>query len=54
LVELDQQALATQGKTFPLRPGMQVVAEANQGQRTVLEYLLSPIRKSVMEAARER
>lgn len=54
LVELDQQALVTQDKTFPLRPGMQVVAEANQGQRTVLEYLLSPIRKSVMEAARER
>lgn len=54
LIELDQQSLVTQDKAFPLRPGMQVVAEANQGQRTMLEYLLSPVRKSVMEAARER
>lgn len=54
LVELDQQALVAQDKVFALRPGMQVVAEANQGTRTVMEYLLSPVRKSVMEAARER
>jgi hemolysin D len=26
-----------------LAPGMQVVAEIHQGQRTVMEYLLSPV-----------
>lgn len=54
LVELDHQELTVQGKHLALRPGMQVVAEANQGRRTVLEYLMSPVKKSVMEAARER
>jgi len=33
---------------------MQVSAEVNLGSRTVLEYLLSPIQKTVSEAARER
>jgi HlyD family secretion protein len=33
---------------------MQVVAEINQGKRTVLEYLLSPVQKTVSEAGRER
>jgi hemolysin D len=37
-----------------LQPGMLVTAEINQGQRTVLEYLLSPVRRVVQEAARER
>lgn len=37
-----------------LMPGMQVVAEINQGKRTVLEYLLSPVQKAVQEAGRER
>ena len=54
LVELDQQTLVAQEKVFQLRPGMQVVAEVNQGKRTVMEYLLSPVSKSVREAARER
>lgn len=54
LAELDQQELVSQGRHFPLRAGMQVVVEAHQGRRTILEYLLSPVKKSVMEAARER
>lgn len=54
LVELDSQALAVDNKRFDLRAGMQVVAEVNQGRRTVLEYLLSPVKKAVFEAARER
>jgi HlyD family secretion protein len=33
---------------------MQVVAELHQGRRTVMEYLLSPVRKAFHEAARER
>ena len=30
------------------------VAEMKEGERTVMEYLLSPVRKSLHEAARER
>jgi HlyD family secretion protein len=33
---------------------MQVTAEINLGSRTVLEYLLSPVQKTVHEAGRER
>ena len=34
--------------------GVQVSVELNLGTRTVLEYLLSPIQKTVAEAGRER
>ncbi len=54
-VKLDEQALRDpQGKVLTITPGMQVVAEINQGRRTVLEYLLSPVQKAVQEAGRER
>lgn len=54
-IQLDQQHLIdAQGKKHLLSPGMQVVAEINQGKRTVLEYLLSPVQKAVGEAGRER
>jgi HlyD family secretion protein len=33
---------------------MQVIAEIHQGQRTVMEYLLSPVQKAFQEAGRER
>jgi hemolysin D len=33
---------------------MQVIAEIRLGDRTVLEYLLSPVRKAFHEAGRER
>jgi HlyD family secretion protein len=33
---------------------MQVTAEIKLGERTVLEYLLSPVRKAFHEAGRER
>lgn len=41
------------GKRYKLAPGMQVSAEINLGSRSVIEYLLSPIRKTVDEAGRE-
>jgi hemolysin D len=54
-VELDQQTLVdAQGRKLPLVAGMQAVVEIQQGQRTVLDYLLSPVQKSIAEAARER
>lgn len=54
IVRLDGQALEKDGRRFYLAPGMQVVAEIDQGRRTPMEYLLSPIRKTLLEAARER
>ena len=54
LVSLNSQVLQAQGERFKLVPGMQVVAEINQGQRTVMEYLLSPVRKALHESGRER
>ena len=37
-----------------LRPGMQLTAEIKLAERTVLEYILSPVQKIVAEAGRER
>lgn len=54
LISLDSQELVAQGTNHKLVPGMQVVAEINQGQRSVLEYLLAPLQKTVHESARER
>ena len=54
-VRLDHQILKDpQGNRLVLAPGMQIVAEINQGKRTVLEYLLSPVQKALSEAGRER
>lgn len=54
LVSLNTQVLQAQGERFKLVPGMQVIAEINQGRRTVMEYLLSPVRKSLHDSGRER
>jgi HlyD family secretion protein len=55
LVGLQSQSLVVQGATtLRLESGMQVVAEIEQGQRTVMEYLLSPVQRTVQEAGRER
>jgi len=53
-VTLDAQYLDSDGARYKLQPGMQVAAEINLGQRTVLEYLLSPVQKAFHEAGRER
>jgi HlyD family secretion protein len=54
LVDLEAQQLESEGVKLPLNPGMQVVAEIHLGTRSVLEYVLSPVRKAWHEAARER
>jgi HlyD family secretion protein len=53
-VTLLTQALAFDDALLALASGMQVTAEINLGQRSVLEYLLAPIRKAWVEAGRER
>lgn len=55
LVALTSQELKVSGaEALRLSPGMVVQAEIHQGQRTVLEYLLSPVQKVAQEAGRER
>jgi HlyD family secretion protein len=54
LVELVSQSIERDGFVHSLTPGMQVSAEIKLGQRTVLEYILSPVRKAFHEAGRER
>ncbi|MBI5658339.1 MAG: HlyD family type I secretion periplasmic adaptor subunit [Nitrosomonadales bacterium] len=53
-VALAAPFLESEGRRHRLSPGMQVSAEINLGNRSVLEYLLSPIRKTAHEAGRER
>lgn len=54
LIALDTQYLSSGKERLALVPGMQVVAEMRLGQRTVLEYLLSPLRQAMHDSARER
>jgi hemolysin D len=54
IVELKAQHLVSEGNQLKLMPGMQVDAEISLGHRTVMEYLLSPVRKAFHEAGRER
>jgi HlyD family secretion protein len=54
LLALATPYLERDGVRHRLSPGMQVSAELNLGSRTVLEYLLSPVQKTVAEAGRER
>lgn len=53
LVALAQTRLDVEGQPARISPGMQVNAEIHLGTRTVLEYLLSPLRKLASEAGRE-
>ena len=54
IISLDNQVLEAEGKKLKLVPGMQVVAEINQGSRTVMKYLLSPVSKTLNESGHER
>ncbi len=54
LVALKQMSLEMDEKLFSLSAGMQTNAEIKLGDRTVMEYLLSPVRKAWHEAGRER
>ena len=54
LVSLQAMHLTIDGQRFSLGAGMQASAEILLGTRTVMEYLLSPVRKAWHEAGRER
>jgi HlyD family secretion protein len=49
-----KQALNGGMGTFPISAGMQLTAEIIEGDRTVMQYLLSPVQRVGNEAGRER
>ncbi len=53
-VSMDRSTIHVEGKQVNLSPGMAVTVEIKTGQRRVIEYLLSPLLKSVKESLRER
>ena len=53
-VSMDRSTIQVEGRQVNLSPGMAVTVEVKTGQRRVIEYLLSPLLKSVKESIRER
>ncbi len=51
---LKAQALQRDGQKYEFKPGMQAFGDVQIGTRTLLEYLTSPARKVLLEAAREK
>lgn len=54
LVELKAQELVSESTRYRLGAGMQVAGEIHLGTRSIIEYLMSPVKKAWHEAARER
>ncbi|MDH4234410.1 MAG: HlyD family type I secretion periplasmic adaptor subunit [Gallionella sp.] len=54
IISLSSQVLESRNQKLKLVPGMQVIVEINQGSRTVMKYLLSPVSKTLYESGRER
>jgi len=53
-VSMDRSTMRVEGKQVNLSPGMAVTVEIKTGQRRIIQYLLSPLLKSVKESLRER
>jgi len=53
-VSLDRAAMQIEGKEVNLTPGMAVTAEIKTGERHIISYLLSPLRKYRQDSLRER
>ena len=53
-VSMDRSTIEVDGKEVNLSPGMAVTVEIKTGKRRLIEYLLSPLLKSVKESVRER
>ena len=53
-VSMDRSTIQVEGRDVNLSPGMAVTVGIKTGQRRVIEYLLSPLLKSVKESLKER
>lgn len=54
LIQLKRQNLGFDQGSLQLSPGMQVAAEIKLADQSVMEYLLSPLRRAFHDAGRER
>lgn len=54
IVETDQSYLGSANDPLPISPGMVAKVDILTGRRTVMDYLLKPIRRAQYEAMRER
>ncbi len=54
IVRTDQNHLKTEKGNLPIIPGMVATVDIQTGEKTVLDYLLKPIRRGQKEALRER
>ena len=53
-VSMGRSTIEVEGKQVSLSPGMAVTVEIKTGKRRLIEYLFSPLLKSVRESLRER
>ncbi|WP_108811928.1 HlyD family type I secretion periplasmic adaptor subunit [Sphingorhabdus sp. Alg231-15] len=53
-IKLNKRHLMINGKNQAIGPGLQVQAEIKTGERRIIQYLLSPLAKTMDEAGRER
>jgi hemolysin D len=53
-VKLEKATLKVDERDVTLTPGMAVSAEIATGKRSVIEFFLDPIRRTVNEGIRER
>jgi hemolysin D len=53
-ISMNRSTIQVEGREVNLSPGMAVTVEVKTGRRRVIEYLLSPLLKSVKESMRER
>jgi hemolysin D len=53
-ISLDRTQMQIEGKPVNLSPGMAVTAEIRTGDRRIISYLLSPLRKYQADSLRER
>ena len=53
-ITMDKNQLTVDGKQINLMAGMAVSAEIKTGKRSVMDYLLSPLKTTIDESMRER
>lgn len=54
IVETEKSYLGKREGELPITPGMQATVDIHTGQKTVINYFLTPVRKMIAEAFRER
>ncbi len=53
-IALDRTSMMIDGRNEPLQPGMAITAEIKTGNRSIINYLLSPIARHTQESLHER